>query len=139
MTVYMGWVLPPAFSSKVTTSQLLLRFAHCAAPKPRTRTADDGQKFSAEHITDAGQAGDELGELAVETEHSLSESDDVGGRRPPGRECKRLPADGFHGGLGKPVRPRGSSYPIFLRCRAALSSFATPAIGAPNSPRIVAS
>jgi hypothetical protein len=43
--------------------------------QPGQRTADDGQKFSAEHITDAGQAGDELGELAVETEHSLSESD----------------------------------------------------------------
>jgi hypothetical protein len=63
---------------------------------------------------DAGQAGNEL---AVETEHSLSESDQEGGRQPPGRECKRLPADGFHGGLGKPVRPRGSSHPIFLRCR----------------------
>jgi hypothetical protein len=110
-----------------------------SADATRQRTADDGQKFSAEHITDATQAGNELGELAVETEHSLSESDQEGGRQPPGRECKRLPADGFHGGLAKPVRPRGSSHPIFLRCRAALSSFATPAIGAPNSPRIVAS
>ena len=29
--------------------------------KPGQRTADDGQKLRAEHVTDAGQAGDDRG------------------------------------------------------------------------------
>src|SRR5215203_3024963 len=66
----------------------------CEACEPGQRAADDGQELRAEHVPDAGQAGDDrgvmvgpkdagyltikVGELAVEVEHGLGESRDEG-------------------------------------------------------------
>ena len=93
--------------------------------KPGQRAADDAQECRAEHVTDAGQAGDDrgvivgpkdaghltikVGELAVEVEHGLGESHNEGGGGCLAGNVGGLPAGGFDGGLGKPARAADSA------------------------------
>ena len=99
----------------------------------------------AEHVTDAGQAGDDrgvmvgpkdaghltikVGELAVEVEHRLGESHDKGGGGCLAGHVNGLPAGGFDGGVGKLGLRRGlraaSATPSAERHRAggSLSGF----------------
>ena len=84
--------------------------------KPGQLAADDGQKLRAEHVTDAGQAGDDrgvivgpkdasqftikAGELAVELEHGLGESHNKGSGGCLAGHLSGFAGGGFDGGVG---------------------------------------